>query len=45
MPDDRNDNTRLPGTQRSGDAWRQEAHAYGLAVFYFGLRASGLRLL
>lgn len=46
MPDDRNDNnSQTPREPKIPGCPRQEAHAYGLAVFYFGLRASGLRLL
>ncbi len=34
MPDDRNDNnSQTPPAKNCGDARRQEAHAYGLAVF------------
>lgn len=47
MPDDHNDNNsqtprepKIPGMPGG-----KKPHAYGLAVFYFGLRASGLRLL
>ena len=45
MPDDRNDNNSQTPREPKIPGMPGEAHAYGLAVFYFGLRASGLRLL